>query len=202
VNLASSRLSGSSSVRRDYFQNVQGGRASNAVLDDSSLPAKTDAVQGIAWLPRLMPKALAKLRGELPPSLMYCCGGDRRFFKGTQHSPGGISLPRLARRRQRRGHRRLGQTAFGPMRPPRRYRHLIWDWNGTLLDDLDYSIGVMNGVARAPRPAAARPRPLPHAFDFPVRNYYARLGFDTARDSFEQLSVEFISRIRRAAARV
>lgn len=68
-------------VRRDYFQNVQGGKASNAVLDDSSLPAKTDAVQGIAWLPRLMPKARAKLRGELPPSLMYCCGGDRRFFK-------------------------------------------------------------------------------------------------------------------------
>jgi hypothetical protein len=28
-----------------------------------------------------MPKARAKLRGELPASLMYCCGGDRRFFK-------------------------------------------------------------------------------------------------------------------------
>jgi hypothetical protein len=28
-----------------------------------------------------MPKARAKLRGELPTSLMYGCGGDRRFFK-------------------------------------------------------------------------------------------------------------------------
>jgi hypothetical protein len=68
-------------VRRDYFLNAQGGRPSATVLDDASLPAKTDAVRGIAWLPRLLPKARAKLRGELPPSLMYCCGGDRRFFR-------------------------------------------------------------------------------------------------------------------------
>ncbi len=68
-------------VRRDYFLNVQLGRPSAVRLDDTTLPAKTDAVRGIAWLPRLVPKALAKLRGELPPSLMYGCGGDRRFFK-------------------------------------------------------------------------------------------------------------------------
>jgi hypothetical protein len=68
-------------VRRDYFLNAQNGRASSAVLDESKLPSKTDAVRGIAWLPRLLPKARAKLRGELPASLMYCCGGDRRFFK-------------------------------------------------------------------------------------------------------------------------
>ena len=68
-------------VRRDYFLNVQGGRASAARLDEGNLPAKTEEVRGIAWLPRLLPKARAKLRGELPPSLMYCCGGDRRFFK-------------------------------------------------------------------------------------------------------------------------
>ncbi|MEX1113676.1 MAG: DUF5069 domain-containing protein [Akkermansiaceae bacterium] len=68
-------------VRRDYFLNVQGGRPSLVVLDEAELPAKSAAVEGIEWLPRLMPKARAKLRGELPPSLMYCCGGDRRFFK-------------------------------------------------------------------------------------------------------------------------
>ena len=68
-------------VRRDYFLNVQGSRPSPRVLDVAALPAKTDAVRGITWLPRLIPKTLAKLRGELPSSLMYCCGGDRRFFK-------------------------------------------------------------------------------------------------------------------------
>lgn len=68
-------------VRRDYFLNAQGGQASTKVLDEAKLPAKSDAVQGIEWLPRLIPKTKAKLRGELPPSLMYSCGGDRRFFK-------------------------------------------------------------------------------------------------------------------------
>ena len=51
------------------------------MIDESSLPARTEAVRGITWLPRLLPKARAKLRGELPPSLMYGCGGDRKFFK-------------------------------------------------------------------------------------------------------------------------
>ena len=68
-------------VRRDYFLNVQGGRASTKILDESKLPEKDDAVRGISWLPRLLPKARAKLQGELPSSLMYCCGGDRRFLK-------------------------------------------------------------------------------------------------------------------------
>lgn len=74
-------------VRRDYFLNVQGGRPSGDVLDDTTMPAKTEAIRGIAWLPRLLPKARAKLRGELPPSLMYSCGGDRRFFKAHDILP-------------------------------------------------------------------------------------------------------------------
>lgn len=74
-----------------------------------------------------------------------------------------------------------------------RHRHLIWDWNGTLLDDLDLGISVMNAIlARRALPLLDRARY--HAlFDFPVRDYYYRLGFDPAQDTFEQLSVEFIS---------
>jgi hypothetical protein len=68
-------------VRRDYFLNEQKGRPSTVVLDPASLPAKTATVHGITWLPRLIPKARAKLRGELPASMMFCCGGDRDFFK-------------------------------------------------------------------------------------------------------------------------
>lgn len=68
-------------VRRDYFLHVQRGRASTATLDAATLPPKTDAVRGITWLPRLLPKARAKLRGELSSSIMFCCAGDRKFFK-------------------------------------------------------------------------------------------------------------------------
>lgn len=70
-----------SAVRREYFLTVQAGVPSAARIAMAALPAKTEAVQGIEWLPRLLPKARAKLRGELPPDLMYGCGGDRRFFR-------------------------------------------------------------------------------------------------------------------------
>ena len=77
--------------------------------------------------------------------------------------------------------------------PALRYRHLVWDWNGTLLDDVDYCIAVMNGLlARRGLPLLDRAR-YHEVFDFPVRDYYDRLGFDPVRDTFELLSVEFIS---------
>ena len=53
----------------------------------SNLPSKDATVDGIGWLPRLIPKAEAKLRGEMPPELMYGCGGDRKFFKTHQVDP-------------------------------------------------------------------------------------------------------------------
>jgi hypothetical protein len=74
-------------VRRDYFLNAQAGKPSGTRLDESKLPAKTEAIQGITWLPRIIPKAKAKLRGELPDSLMYCCGGDRGFLKTNDIHP-------------------------------------------------------------------------------------------------------------------
>ena len=74
-------------VRRDFFLNTQKGRPSTAVLDEAAMPSKTDSAKGIEWLPRIIPKAKAKLRGELPRSLMFCCGGDRRFFKANDILP-------------------------------------------------------------------------------------------------------------------
>lgn len=74
-------------VRRDYFLNNQKGKASAAVLKSEDLPAKDAAVNGITWLPRILPKTRAKLRGELDGSLMYCCGGDRKFLKANDINP-------------------------------------------------------------------------------------------------------------------
>lgn len=74
-------------VRRDYFLNVQKGQASNVIADDDTWPSKSEEINGIAWLPRILPKARAKLRGELPASMMYSCGGDRRFFTTNDIEP-------------------------------------------------------------------------------------------------------------------
>lgn len=76
-----------SEARRDYFLTVQEGKASDKTLDSSTLPPKTDEAAGIVWLPRIIPKAIAKLRGELPSETMYGCGGDRNFFKENKIHP-------------------------------------------------------------------------------------------------------------------
>lgn len=69
------------SVRRDFFMVEQGGVHSNHRISMDDLPSKKDEVDGIAWLPRLIQKARAKLRGEMPADLMYGCGGDRPFLR-------------------------------------------------------------------------------------------------------------------------
>jgi len=68
-------------IRREYFLTEMHGVASGFVAQMKDLPPKSAAVDGIAWLPRLIVKARLKLRGEMPPELMYGCGGDRPFLR-------------------------------------------------------------------------------------------------------------------------
>ncbi|MCB0259186.1 MAG: HAD family hydrolase [Calditrichae bacterium] len=78
-----------------------------------------------------------------------------------------------------------------------RYRHIIWDWNGTLLDDAWLCLDIMNGMLnkRGMSPlSAARYREI---FDFPVIDYYRRIGFDFTREPFEAISTEFITEYNR-----
>lgn len=74
-------------IRRAYFMEVQQGQLSTQILDPATLPAKDQEVEGITWLPRILPKARAKLRGELSPDIMYGCGGDRNFFRTNNIHP-------------------------------------------------------------------------------------------------------------------
>ncbi|MEM9025985.1 MAG: DUF5069 domain-containing protein [Verrucomicrobiota bacterium] len=68
-------------VRRNFFLIEQRGIHANFEISIDDLPAKNADMDGIVWLPRILPKARAKLQGALPPEIMYGCGGDRRFFK-------------------------------------------------------------------------------------------------------------------------
>jgi phosphoglycolate phosphatase len=70
--------------------------------------------------------------------------------------------------------------------------HVIWDWNGTLLDDHAHTVRVTNAMLRAeglPETDAARARVL---FDFPAKRYYERLGFNLAPGRWEKIAALFI----------
>ncbi len=54
---------------------------------------------------------------------------------------------------------------------------ILWDWNGTLLDDVNYAVGVRNRVF--PRFGLPRVESLVEyyeQFTFPVKTYYTRAG--------------------------
>ena len=74
-------------ARRDYLLTIQHGQPTGRVIAVSDLPAKDAALAGFLWLPRQIAKARAKLAGEMPADLMYCCGGDRAFFKRVKCHP-------------------------------------------------------------------------------------------------------------------
>jgi hypothetical protein len=68
-------------VRRDYLHIEQDGVRSDHEITAADLPTFGDLLDGIPYLPRILTKARAKLRGELDPDLMYGCGGDRKFLR-------------------------------------------------------------------------------------------------------------------------
>lgn len=68
-------------ARRDYFLTIQKSEPSDVVLTRDDIPGFGEELAGMAYLPRILAKGRAKLRGELDPDLMFGCGGDRNFLK-------------------------------------------------------------------------------------------------------------------------
>ncbi|UCG27199.1 MAG: HAD family hydrolase [Bacteroidales bacterium] len=69
---------------------------------------------------------------------------------------------------------------------------IIWDWNGTLLNDIDICIETINySLTKRNLPPLNKDK-YREIFTFPVMNYYEKAGFDFSKDSFDDLSVEFL----------
>ena len=74
-----------------------------------------------------------------------------------------------------------------------KYTHIIWDFNGTILDDVVPEIVSVNillkkyGVPEIPDADAYR-----RAFGFPVKDYYEKIGFDFSKTPYDQLAIEWV----------
>jgi len=71
--------------------------------------------------------------------------------------------------------------------------HIIWDWNGTLLDDVWLSVQSINTVLSRYNLAHITTSGYLDIFTFPVIKYYKLLGFDFKTDPFEKVGTEFIN---------
>lgn len=81
------------------------------------------------------------------------------------------------------------------------YTHAIWDFNGTVLDDVDAGIRAVNELL-APRglPTLTGREAYYRVFHFPIQSYYASLGFDFEKESYEALAPQWVERYLRYAA--
>ncbi|MFA5291678.1 MAG: HAD family hydrolase [Phycisphaerae bacterium] len=73
-----------------------------------------------------------------------------------------------------------------------KYKHIIWDWNGTLLDDAWLCVEILNRMLVRRKMETTTLARYQTDFDFPVVNYYLRLGFDFNKESFDEIAREYI----------
>lgn len=67
----------------------------------------------------------------------------------------------------------------------KKYTHVVWDFNGTILDDMDIGIEAANHMLRARGlPEIQNREAYRSLMRFPVRDYYADLGFDLAKEDY------------------
>lgn len=71
--------------------------------------------------------------------------------------------------------------------------HLIWDWNGTLLNDVEMVVEAIGHVLRERNLPPTTIEAYREIFGFPVSDYYGRLGLPVEGGEFEQVSEAFVA---------
>lgn len=72
------------------------------------------------------------------------------------------------------------------------YKHIIWDWNGTLFNDVELCANVMNLLLTQESLPNISIKKYKEIFTFPVIEYYRIAGHTFERNSFEVLGKQFM----------
>ena len=76
----------------------------------------------------------------------------------------------------------------------KQYKHIIWDWNGTLLDDLQMSIDALNAILVSEQMEIVTDvEEYKRIFQFPVIRYYEAIGFDFDKTPFSELAKRYMA---------
>ncbi len=72
------------------------------------------------------------------------------------------------------------------------YTTILWDWNGTLLNDTDVSIATINELLSKRKHPLLTKETYQEVFDFPVIEYYKKIGFDFESESWTDVAAEYM----------
>ena len=75
----------------------------------------------------------------------------------------------------------------------KKYKHVIWDWNGTLFNDVELCADIMTNLMIRSDLGSITVEEYRNVFTFPVKKYYELLGHDVGEENWEKISHEFIN---------
>ena len=78
-----------------------------------------------------------------------------------------------------------------------KYKHIIWDWNGTILDDLEMCVSIINELQieyNLPKITVDKYKEI---FTIPVKHYYEAIGFNFQNKSFDVIGKEWMDEYER-----
>ncbi|MFA6978254.1 MAG: HAD hydrolase-like protein [Ignavibacteriaceae bacterium] len=77
------------------------------------------------------------------------------------------------------------------------YKHIIWDWNGTLFNDVEVCVSIVNSLLLNRSLPILSHEKYKDIFTFPVKDYYVTAGFDFEKEPFELVGKEWIDEYER-----
>jgi len=66
-----------------------------------------------------------------------------------------------------------------------KYKHVIWDWNGTIFNDVELGIDIINKLLTKRNLPVLTTETYKDVFTIPVEDYYAEVGFDFSKEPFK-----------------
>lgn len=71
-------------------------------------------------------------------------------------------------------------------------KNLVWDFNGTLLNDLNLCLQSINELLQIRNKKQLTAADYLKIFTFPVQDYYAQAGFNFTKEPYEKVAIEFM----------
>lgn len=69
---------------------------------------------------------------------------------------------------------------------------IIWDWNGTLLNDLEVCVNIINSLLAENNLKPINSAIYQKLFDFPAIRFYEKLGFKFNEAEYQQIADDFL----------
>ena len=72
-----------------------------------------------------------------------------------------------------------------------KYTHVFWDWNGTIIDDLEINFSVINTLLSNRKKDIISLFQYRQAFTFPIKEFYGRVGLPINDEQYEKLVSDY-----------